>query len=144
MLDVEGRVGAPPAIERERWRREHDEIDLLLGALAEAIMNQNIDAARAVGRELCPAMEAHFIAEERIYFPLIEGARLGYGSQIEEAMRLHEDLRGRLLEIRAHLAKGRLRGARQSLIALLKRFRLHERFEARLLDHLEELPLPRS
>jgi len=129
-------LGGLPLAEGERWAREHGEIDLLIGELAEAVLSHSLEYARTAVAELSLAMDAHFVAEEEIYFSLVGSINPAYGVEIEEARKFHDELRGRLHEIRTHLDESRLRGARQGLIALLKRLRLHERREALLLRTL--------
>jgi hypothetical protein len=140
MSSVAERQGGSPLAEGERWAREHGEIDLLIGELAEAVLSQSVEYARTAVAELSLAMDAHFAAEEEIYFTLVGGINPAFGAEIEGACKFHEELRGRLHEIRVHLDESRLRSARQGLIALLKRLRQHEREEALLLQALRAIP----
>ena len=129
----------PDRHELVRWFEEHGELDRLTEVVADRFSRGSIaDASRAL-TDLGEMLEAHFAAEEQVYFPLIERLAGGHPSVVVAAALGHKKIRERLDQLSQLVEGGELAAARRGLDVLLARLRKHEADEARLVRELRAL-----
>ena len=122
-----------------RWWQEHSELDGLVEAVEEMLASGRLVRARQAVADLEGVLDAHFAAEERVYFPLIERLSPDHRGSVQAASGSHRKI-GELVDGLADLVeRGQLAGARRALELLLERFRAHESEEVRLIEDLEAL-----
>ncbi len=120
----------------ERWWEEHSELDELVSALAGALDQSNVSPASAALKDLRDAVDAHFDAEEGVYFPLLEKLSPAHGADVRAACEVHAQVRGDLEKIRSHLSDDELDRARALMGELMVLFDDHEQAESRLIAEL--------
>ncbi len=125
----------------ERWWEEHSELDQLVSGLAGALERSGAAAASAALQDLCDAMDAHFDAEEGVYFPLLERLSPTHGAAVKAAREGHARSRGDLEKLRSHLSDDELDRARGLMGELMVLFDDHEQAESRLIAELEQAVL---
>lgn len=126
----------PDAQELIRWFEEHGELDRLTEVAQNELSSGRIGRATRAMAELGEALEAHFAAEEEVYFPLIKQIVGGYSSVVVAAELGHKKIRERFELLTELLADGDLAAARQGFDLLLARLRRHEADEARIAREL--------
>jgi hypothetical protein len=92
-------------------------------------------------RELCEALEKHFLQEEKLHYPALTGLSSEQRARLEACVAVHAQFRESMNDLNARATGGELAGAGRVFEALAEDFRRHEVREEEVLRELGgELP----